>query len=32
MSTVGDFELTMIEIKRIRAELRARTLWQVGND
>ena len=32
LSSLGDFQLTMIELKRLRAELRARTLWRVGSD
>lgn len=30
MSSAGEFEQTMIELKRLRAELRARTLWQLS--
>jgi hypothetical protein len=31
LSTMGDFPLSMIELKRLRAELRARTIWKIGN-
>lgn len=31
LSTMGDFPLSMIELKRLRAELRARTIWKFGN-
>jgi hypothetical protein len=28
---MGDFPLSMIELKRLRAELRAHTVWKIGN-